>query len=249
MWTCRSRRIVPSPPIVVPSLFPPTGSLPRLTVRVLGLFPFVTLPSNPCLCLSPMESAQSSPPAGRPPPQQHGVPDQVFNPDPLLGSVLRCQYLLQRREGGACFFHLWDITHVVAQILRGLADACSFYPRVQLEELRVVGASSENSYCLCLLLIWNSQFSILILVHEKKTSCRKTRCVGVFCLCLDGLLPCRCETCLRYAFLSRCRSLLVRTECNTSPSPGPSRSTPVVSVSSCCFSFSSSLLHSWDVVW
>ena len=59
-WCC-NRRIVPSPPGVAPSLLPPTGSLPRLTVRVLRLFPLVTLPSYPCLCLSPMESPCTGP--------------------------------------------------------------------------------------------------------------------------------------------------------------------------------------------
>ena len=89
---------------------------------------------------------------------------------------------------------------------------------VQLEELRVVGASSENSYCLCLPLIWKAQFSTLVLAHSKYIILKNQMCGRP--LCLGGLSPCRCKTCLRFAFLSRCRSLLVRTECNTSPSPG-----------------------------
>ena len=42
--------------------------------------------------------------------------------------------------------------------------AC-FYPRVQLEEPRDLGASSENPCCLCLLKVWNAQFSIPVLAY------------------------------------------------------------------------------------
>ena len=104
-------------------------------------------------------AAQGSPRRGVRSTEQHGVLDQVFNPDPpLVGSVLRRQFLLQRRERGASFFHLCVSWEMLACV----------YPRVQFEKLHVVGASSKNPCCLCLLLIWKAQFSNLVLVLRKK---------------------------------------------------------------------------------
>ena len=66
-----------------------------------------TLPSRPCLCLF-LRCNRSAPlPGCRAGLSLAGRPTKFFNPDPpLVGSVLRCQYLLQRRERGASFFHL-----------------------------------------------------------------------------------------------------------------------------------------------
>ena len=121
-----------------------------------------TLPFSPLLMLLPFSDVSAllsslarlprgSLPGGASAPQSNMVclTRSSILTRPLVGSVLRCQYLLQRQQG-ASLFHLWDITPSTTKMIRDLwsprfcagweMPAC-FYPRVQLQELHVVGAS------------------------------------------------------------------------------------------------------------
>ena len=157
------------------------------------------------------------------------MPDQILNlHPPLVGSVLGCQYLRQRRERRAplfsiCFFlplagyhtfHGEDDSRPLwlPRLCEGWEMRACFHPSVQLEELRVVGACSEIFYFL----------SVALIIAMKNQVCGLP-------LSLSGwYVSMTLKTSLRFALLSRCRSLLVGTECNTSPPPGPSPATPVV---------------------
>ena len=144
-----------------------------------------------------------------------------------------------------------------------------FYPRVRLQELRVLGGCSEYVYCLLLSQIWRSVPRTLPSASESlrwpSALTRRTKLAGCLFLCLSALLPTRCMVCLRRAFLSRCRFSWweQRAQRRRLRVPHPRLELcgkfPLhlgyqvhhvrIHRVSFCFSFSGSLQLSWRVVW